>query len=132
MSYLDGIAWHPSQEFHLRLPTYLRRKFAIYDCNNRPSFELVHVVAAPAGAPPPPVPVAEVVNESLLVLEEEGYGEGWAVPAADEESSVLRGEFENLWPLQLVDLRDDEMVGTLFRLLRRLPQVTAQVASFCA
>ncbi|CAN0413805.1 unnamed protein product, partial [Hapterophycus canaliculatus] len=42
---------------------------------------------------------------------------------ADDESSVLRGEFENLWPLQLLDLRDEEMVGTLFRLLRRLPQV---------
>ncbi|CAN0528892.1 unnamed protein product, partial [Ectocarpus sp. 12 AP-2014] len=51
------------------------------------------------------------------------HGEGWAVPAADEESGVLRGEFENLWPLQLVDLRDEEMVGTLFKLLRRLPQV---------
>ena len=36
---------------------------------------------------------------------------------------MLRGEFENLWPLQLVDLRDEEMVGTLFRLLRRVPQV---------
>lgn len=57
------------------------------------------------------------------LIELEGYGEGWAVPAADEESGVLRGEFENLWPLQLVDLNDEEMVGTLFRLLRRLPQV---------
>lgn len=45
------------------------------------------------------------------------------MPAADDESGVLRGEFEDLWPLQLVDLRDEEMVGTLFRLLRRLPQV---------
>ncbi|CAN0473831.1 unnamed protein product, partial [Ectocarpus sp. 8 AP-2014] len=60
---------------------------------------------------------------SLIELDGEGHGEGWAVPAADEESGVLRGEFENLWPLQLVDLRDEEMVGTLFRLLRRLPQV---------
>lgn len=35
----------------------------------------------------------------------------------------MRGEFEDLWPLQLVDLRDDDMFGTLYRLLRTLPQV---------
>ncbi|CAN0404007.1 unnamed protein product, partial [Discosporangium mesarthrocarpum] len=29
---------------------------------------------------------------------------------------------EDLWPLQLVDLRDDEMVNTLYWLLRKLPQ----------
>lgn len=69
------------------------------------------------------MPAGQGAAGSLIVLEGEGYGEGWAVPAADEESSVLRGEFENLWPLQLVDLKDGEMVGTLFRLLRRLPQV---------
>lgn len=70
-----------------------------------------------------PAPTGEGTSDSLIVLEGEGRGEGWAVPAADEESAVLRGEFENLWPLQLVDLRDEEMVGTLFRLLRKLPQV---------
>ena len=47
------------------------------------------------------------------------------MPAADEESGVLRGEFENLWPLQLLDMRDEEMVDTLFRLLRKVPQVRA-------
>lgn len=75
------------------------------------------------GSTPPPVPAGDVVIDSHALLEGEGYGEGWAVPAADEESGVLRGEFENLWPLQLVDLKDMDMVGTLFRLLRRLPQV---------
>lgn len=69
------------------------------------------------------MPAGQGAVGSLIGLEGEGYGEGWAVPAADEESSVLRGEFENLWPLQLVDLKDGEMVGTLFLLLRRLPQV---------
>lgn len=69
------------------------------------------------------MPAGEGAIESLLVLEGEVNGEGWAVPAADEESTVVKGEFENLWPLQLVDLRDEEMVGTLFRLLRTLPQV---------
>lgn len=73
-------------------------------------------------ASPPPVPEGQGgAGGSLIELD--GYGEGWAVPAADEESGVLRGEFENLWPLQLVDLNDEEMVGTLFTLLRRLPQV---------
>lgn len=74
------------------------------------------------GAPPPPAPTGEAA-EALIQLDGEGYGEGWAVPAADEESGVLRGEFENLWPLQLVDLRDEEMMAVLFKLLRRLPQV---------
>lgn len=46
------------------------------------------------------------------------------MPAADEESGVLRGEFENLWPLQLLDMRDEEMLDTLFRLLRKVPQVS--------
>lgn len=75
------------------------------------------------GVTPPPVPAGEGASKSLIALEGEGYGEGWAVPAADEESTVVKGEFENLWPLQLVDLRDKEMLGTLFRLLRTLPQV---------
>ncbi len=81
----------------------------------------------PEESPPPPPDGqgSAAAAVSLIDLEAEGShdGEGWAAPAADEESGVLRGEFENLWPLQLVDLRDDEMVGTLFRLLRRLPQV---------
>lgn len=75
------------------------------------------------GASPPPLPASESTVDSLLALEGEGYGEGWAVPAADEESGVLRGEFENLWPLQLLDMRDEEMLDTLFRLLRKVPQV---------
>lgn len=78
------------------------------------------------------MPAGEGISDALLVLEGEGYGEGWAVPAADEESAVMRGEFENLWPLQLVDLRDKEMVGTLFRLLRTLPQVCTAVPWFRA
>lgn len=77
----------------------------------------------PEESPPPPPGGQGSAAGSLIDLEGEGHGEGWAAPAADDESGVLRGEFENLWPLQLVDLRDDEMVGTLFRLLRRLPQV---------
>lgn len=75
-----------------------------------------------SGATPPPVPAGERTND--VVLDGEGgYGEGWAVPAADEESTIMKGEFEDLWPLQLVDLRDDDMFGTLYRLLRTLPQV---------
>lgn len=81
------------------------------------------MIYLPAGSTPPPIPTGDVVIDSNTLLEGEGYGEGWAVPAADEESDVQRGEFENLWPLQLVDLKDMDMVGTLFRLLRRLPQV---------
>lgn len=81
------------------------------------------MIYLPAGSTPPPIPTGDVVINSHTLLEGEGYGEGWAVPAADEESDVQRGEFENLWPLQLVDLKDMDMVGTLFRLLRRLPQV---------
>ena len=30
---------------------------------------------------------------------------------------------QDIWPLQLVDLGDDEQCGTLYRLLRRLPHV---------
>ncbi|CAM9352584.1 unnamed protein product, partial [Phaeothamnion confervicola] len=39
------------------------------------------------------------------------------------DASGGRGEFEDLWPLQLLDLRDEDMMDTLFRLLRTLPQV---------
>lgn len=31
--------------------------------------------------------------------------------------------FQDIWPLQFVDLRDDEQMGVLFRLLRKLPHV---------
>lgn len=87
----------------------------------------------PSGPTPPVVPAGERATDALSSLEGEGYGEGWAVPAADEESAILHGEFENLWPLQLVDLRDDEMLGTLYRLLRTLPQVKPRrEACLCA
>ncbi|CAN0521211.1 unnamed protein product, partial [Ectocarpus sp. 12 AP-2014] len=49
------------------------------------------------GTPPPPPPEGQgTTGASLIELDGEGHGEGWAVPAADEESGVLRGEFENL------------------------------------
>jgi hypothetical protein len=32
-------------------------------------------------------------------------------------------EYHDLWPLQLIDLKDEDMIGTLYRLLRHLPQV---------
>lgn len=96
-------------------------------CRSISCSALRRTAANPPEESPPPAPNGQgsAAAASLIDLEGEGEGagEGWAAPAADEESGVLRGEFENLWPLQLVDLRDDEMIGTLFRLLRRLPQV---------
>jgi hypothetical protein len=32
-------------------------------------------------------------------------------------------EYHDLWPLQLIDLKDEDMISTLYRLLRHLPQV---------
>lgn len=102
-----------------RIHVHLTRVLRPHPCHVLSFVSLSTII----GASPPPLPAAESTVDSLLALEGEGYGEGWAVPAADEESGVLRGEFENLWPLQLVDMRDEEMLDTLFRLLRKVPQV---------
>eukprot|EP01084_Bolivina_argentea_P028079 52224_1 len=40
----------------------------------------------------------------------------------DESQFEDHNEFDDIWPLQLLDLKDKVMVDRLFRLLRRLPQ----------
>ncbi len=41
----------------------------------------------------------------------------------DESQYDEHNDFDDIWPLQLLELKDKQMVDRLFRLLRRLPQV---------
>ena len=38
-------------------------------------------------------------------------------------SEVVKGEFDEIWPLHLLDLEDDEHMATTYKLLRSLPHV---------
>lgn len=46
---------------------------------------------------------------------------GSSVDAGVKQPPPAGWEFDNIWPLQLVDLKDSDHFRTLFKLLRRLP-----------